>query len=1035
MNYHRKEQLKMDKKIKANTLLKILYLEDTPRDAEIVRELILDSGYNLEMEIAEVKEEYETFLRTRNYDIILSDFKLPGFDAFGALQLRNEICTSVPFICVSGSIGEETAIELLKLGADDYVLKDKPERLPFAIKRAIADARERAEHLKAEELLRGSELRFRQISESAHEWIWEVDKNGLYTFVSPIIKELLGYEAEELVGINYFYDLFEPENKEEMKKGVLDAFGRKENFINFVHTNIHKDGRKIILSTTGFPILDKENNLIGYRGADVDITEQLHAQQELQNREAYLSAIIENQPGLVWLKNTEGRFLAVNNAFALSCGKQAAKEVLGKTDHDLWLPELAAKYRNDDEEVMKNAIPISIEELILDKGEETWFETFKTPVKDLNGKIIGTTGFARNITERKRAAEEISRMANILEATPDFVGMADVKGKVFFLNHGGKLMMGMSGNEDITKLKVSDFHTEEMAKFIIGEAMPAATKEGHWSGETKLLSRTGEEIPVLQTILCHKDSNNNVTHYSTIVRDIRESRRTEEKVQKLSLAVEQSPVSVVITNKEGEIEYVNNKFYELTGYTLEEVKDKNPKILKSGRHSKSFYEELWSTILSGKVWKGEILNKKKNGEIYWESESISPLVNSEGEITHFVAMKEDITERIRMISELYETKEKAESASKLKDAFINNISHEIRTPLNGIVGLSSLIKESYSQYMVEDDESLFTGIDSSTQRIIRTIDMILNYSLLQSGEFTVIPKQINLIEICERVIKQNSEAAEMKSIELLFDNRCNGTKITGDEYTITQIVSNLVENAIKYTKKGTIEITLLPGTDHSLILEVKDTGIGIAEEYLAHLFEPYRQEEMGYGRAYEGLGLGLALTKKYCDLNKAELTVTSKKEEGTTFTIEFKGTGESQIDQFKLTERIVPVKPLQSKREEKTAILIVEDDKFNQDILKRFLKKNYTTHIAESADEAYGVLEKNKIDLILMDISIQGEKDGLELTKELKGTKKYSKIPVIAVTAHAGNDDQRNAAAAGCDDYLAKPYSMDQLFIKIGKFV
>ena len=637
--------------------------------------------------------------------------------------------------------------------------------------------------------------------------------------------------------------------------------------------------------------------------------------------------------------------------------------------------------------------------------------------------------------ERNKAKEEISKMANILESTPDLVGMADRQGNVFYLNQGGKLIMGMNTSKDITKLKISDFHPEDIVQLIMHEGLPTASKKGFWSSETKLLSTAGEEIPILQVILCHRNSKNIITHYSTIARDIRESKRAEEKVQKLSLAVEQSPVTVVITDKEGEIEYVNARFYELTGYTKEEVIGKNPSLLKSDKHSKSFYEELWNTILSGKVWKGEMLNKKKNGEIYWESASISPLLNNEGEITHFVAMKEDITEKMKMISELYEAKEKAESASKLKDAFINNMSHEIRTPLNGIVGLSSLIKESYSQYMVEDDESLFTGIDASAQRIIRTVDMILNYSRLQSGEFTVIPKQINLFEICESIIQQNKDAAEVKSLELLFDNRCDGTKITGDEYTITQIVSNLLDNAIKYTKKGTVEIAILPGIEDGIILEIKDTGIGIAKEYLDHLFEPYRQEDMGYGRSYEGVGLGLALTKKFVELNNAVLFVESIKGEGTTLRIKFNGAGKVKIDPFAMAERIVTINPTVSKRESKPIILIVEDDKFNQEILKRVLTKKYRTYSAVSAEGAYEVLKNNEIDLILMDISINGEKDGLVLTKELKAAKKYLHIPVIAVTAHAGNDDRRNALAAGCDEYLAKPFSMDQLFKKIGKFV
>jgi len=261
--------------------LKILVLEDSPQDLELIVEQLDDAGYILDLDHVDNEHAFVTSLRNKSYDIILSDFRLPGFDAFGALQISMEYCPDVPFICVSGSIGEETAIELLKLGAVDYVLKDRNERLPFAVKRALDEANQKAEHKKAVTALQVSENRFKQVAEDAQEWIWEVDKNGLYTYASPVILSLLGYSADELVGKKYFYDCFEPGKKDALKQMAFEAFSRRESFRNFENPNVHKNGAIVILTTSGSPIFDDKGNCIGYRGVDSDITERNRMMQEL----------------------------------------------------------------------------------------------------------------------------------------------------------------------------------------------------------------------------------------------------------------------------------------------------------------------------------------------------------------------------------------------------------------------------------------------------------------------------------------------------------------------------------------------------------------------------------------------------------------------------------------------------------------------------------------------------------------------------------------------------------------------------------
>jgi PAS domain S-box-containing protein len=515
------------------------------------------------------------------------------------------------------------------------------------------------------------------------------------------------------------------------------------------------------------------------------------------------------------------------------------------------------------------------------------------------------------------------------------------------------------------------------------------------------------------------------------MRDITNRKKTENELLKLSRAVNQSSASVVITNREGNIEFVNQTLCDLTGYTKEELIGKNPRIWKSGFHDGEYYKQFWDTLLSGNNCSGEILNKKKNGELYWESAFISPLINENGEITHFVAVKEDITEKKNMIADLIKAKEIAESANSLKDAFIANISHEIRTPLNGVLGMTNLIKEAFEGTIKDEDEALFEGLELSSRRIIRTVDMILNYSRLQVGEFRMNPVKINVSQICADLLKQFNAAAKVKSLELSLQVKCANSTIIADENSITIAVSNLIDNAIKYTNEGSVNVILGNAINDDLILVVNDTGIGISEEYLDHVFEPYRQEQMGYGRAYDGIGLGLAMVKKVFDLNNALMKVESKKGVGTTFSINF-GQVELPLEDKLISPKEKIIHPPKEKR--KMFVLLVEDDLLNQFTIKKFIEKKHTAIVTDSSEKALEILNREQVDLILMDISIRGTRNGLELTRHLKSSKEFSHIPVIAITAHAFESDRQKALAAGCDSYLAKPFSRELLLSTIEEF-
>lgn len=350
-------------------------------------------------------------------------------------------------------------------------------------------------------------------------------------------------------------------------------------------------------------------------------------------------------------------------------------------------------------------------------------------------------------------------------------------------------------------------------------------------------------------------------------------------------AVEQSPGAIVITDLRGNIEYANPGFSRLTGYELDEVLGRHTRIFASGEHSREFYRELWETVLAGRNWKGEVRNRKKDGSLYWEAMSISPVMQ-EGEIVHFVATKEDMSVQHLMFEEQQRAREKAEKASAMKDAFLATISHEIRTPLNIIFGFTSLIEDRYFGMVDAEDHFFFDSMRQAGQRLLRTMDLLVNISSIVSGNYRPIMEEYDVIAGLEDLVGQFAAAAHAKRLHLEYHPTIESLFVRLDRYAFEQSMQNLIDNAIKFTHDGGVFITLHSGP-RNICIEVLDTGVGMSEEFLSNMFIPFSQEESGFNRHHEGLGLGLSLTKRYIEANHGSISVQSEKGRGTRFNVCF----------------------------------------------------------------------------------------------------------------------------------------------------
>jgi two-component system, sensor histidine kinase and response regulator len=510
----------------------------------------------------------------------------------------------------------------------------------------------------------------------------------------------------------------------------------------------------------------------------------------------------------------------------------------------------------------------------------------------------------RDVTAEKATASTINRLSLVVEQSPTLIVITDLTARIEFVNDAFLRTTGyqrfevlgrnpsflQSGKTPITT------YSQLWAKLLRGET---------WRGEFINLTRDGRELWVSATIVPLHQPNGEISHYVALKEDITLRRAQEERLRKLSLAVEQSPESIVITDLKVNIEYVNEAFLRSSGYQRDEVIGKNPRILQSGLTPTETYRQMWQCLSRGEAWSGELINRRKDGTHYTEIANLAPIRQDDGSVSHFLAIKQDITEQKRILRELeayranleqlvaertaqmQEAKEAAEVASRSKSEFLANMSHEIRTPMNAIIGLTHLLRREVS------DQRQILRIDKITDaahHLLGIINDILDLSRIEAGRLTIETIDFEIERVLENVINMTRVKAENRGIELVVDLRSLPPILHGDGLRIGQVLLNLAGNAVKFTEQGsvTLRATILTADDCGLRVrfEVSDTGIGLSPEQQSRLFNNFEQADASTTRKYGGSGLGLAISQRLVTIMGGTIGVESTLGEGSTFWFE-----------------------------------------------------------------------------------------------------------------------------------------------------
>jgi PAS domain S-box-containing protein len=648
--------------------------------------------------------------------------------------------------------------------------------------------------------------------------------------------------------------------------------------------------------------------------------------------------------------------------------------------------------------------------------------------------------FVRDISERKKAEQAI--LSSQEEYRKIFENVVDI---FYEASLDGKLLNVTPSVERITKYKREDLIGQPMVIFYYDpDIRIPLLKELHEKGQIRdfeldVRDMDGSRVPCSLTSRLICDENGQPEIIVGSLTDLRHRKKAETQIRQLSSALEQSPVSVIISDIDTRIIYVNNTFIRFSGLDPEMVIGTTPIDITRGQFPEENYRDLWGSVKAGEIWKGELAYTMRDDRQVWLSITVSPIFDDHQQVCNFVGILEEITERKIYEQDLKRAKEQAEKSDRLKSAFLANMSHEIRTPMNAILGFSSLLKEEDLE--PEQSDYYIDIINSKGKDLMRIISDIIDISRIEAGDLGMRTEPLEIFEFMRDIFDEYKEDTQIKTrpnlqLRLHIPDPEKKVIVNTDPARLKQIFVNLIHNAIKFTPDGYIEIGFDLLTGNNIRLFVKDTGIGIPPDKQKLIFERFRQIDESHTREFGGTGLGLAICKNLVEKMGSELMVKSLEGQGSDFqfTLKFIYTQEPAPDPVTVSEgkKLVDNSLKLDLKDRK--ILVVEDDASSYLFLETLLRKhNPEIFWAKSGLHAIDLLKKEAdIDLVLMDIRMP-EMNGIDTTREIR--KIYPDLTIIAQTAYAQLSDRKLALDCGCTDYISKPIEAAELHALLTKYM
>lgn len=874
--------------------------------------------------------------------------------------------------------------------------------------------------------------------------VYYKDAQGRYLGCNQAFLDFNGHTREELMG-KTVHDVVPTHLAEEYHRSDQELFaaaGVQVFEAKALRGNLTQ--RDVVFFKTTFP--DSDGSPGGILGAMLDITEHKQAEEALQAQKEFAENLVMMSTVPTFVLDHRHRVIIWNSALEVLTGIKAA-DVLGlenlwKIFYDSERPLLADLILDDALDDLPKYYSRCQRSPLIDGGiqAEGWYRDpageghyitiSAAPIRDRHGSLVGALQVIEDITERKRAqdAHEKTRrqLQLILDAAGEGINGVDTQGRITFVNPAAAEMVGWSQEELLGRNQHELMHhsREDGSPFPEPEcAVAAACCEGRpYKGSDELFWRKDGTHFYAECNCSPIREDGELVGAVIIYKDMTERRQAQEQLLKLSQAVMQSPVSIMITDTNGNIEFVNPRFTQVTGYEADEVIGRNPKLLQSGKTSPELYQGLWDTITSGRVWTGELYNRYKSGATHWEHATISPIRNSAGVISHFMAFMESISERKKLEEQLRQA-QKMEAIGQLA----GGVAHDFNNILTVIMGFGQLLQHSLpsGDPMLENMEQILDAADRATH---------LTRSLLAfSRKQVMLLHQVELSELARKHVKFLVRIiGEDVTLKTSFCDE--ELMVMADSGQIEQVLMNLATNA-RDAMPGGGELTIKTETVqldkefHRLhgygmpgryaLLTVTDTGTGMDPETQQKIFEPFFTTKLP-GR---GTGLGLSIVYGIIKQHGGYVTIFSQRGFGTTFSI------------------YLPLNTAKAQPVEKTAgfvpeggnetVLVVEDDaavgRLVESVLKRY---GYNVILTGSGEEALEIYESRwrDINLALLDV-IMPKMNGKQLCEKLR--ERSPQLKVLFLSGYTADLIQDKGISMDGVDIIRKPAKPIELARKV----